>query len=194
VKKSKRKRWFSIAVYAVILIGISIGSIYLFQYLVTHFDISVEEFATTAYLLVFVTTLIGNASIIVPVAIHIAVMITAASEFDPILIALIASIAGTLGEITGYYAGYLGKKIIVRDTTPGYTRVVGWMEKYGPWTIFFLSLQPILPFDIAGLVAGAFRMPLWKFLVFCWAGRFPKYIVLCYFGSAIPYVFPSWFQ
>ena len=162
MKKAKQKRWFSIAVYAVILIGISIGSIYLFRYLVTYFDISVEEFATTAYLVVFVATLISNASIIVPVPIHIAIMITAASQLNPVLVALVASIAGTLGEITGYYAGYLGKKIIVRETTPGYKRVVGWMEQYGPWTIFFLSLQPVLPFDIAGLVAGAFRMPLWK--------------------------------
>lgn len=194
MKKAEQKRWFSIAVYAVILIGISIGSIYLFRYLVAYFDISVEEFATTAYLVVFVTTLISNASIIVPVPIHIAIMITAASQLNPVLVALVASIAGTLGEITGYYAGYLGKKIIVRETTPGYKRVVGWMEQYGARTIFFLSLQPILPFDIAGLVAGAFRMPLWKFLIYCWAGRFPKYIVLCYFGSAIPYFFPSWFE
>ena len=163
VEQIKRKKWLRTTVYAVIIIGISVGLIYLLRYLMAHFDISVEEFATTAYLVVFVTTLVSNASIIVPVPIFAAIMIAAASKWDPILIALIASIAGTLGEITGYYAGYLGKKIIVSETTPGYEKLVGWMKRYGPLAIFLLSLQPILPFDIAGLIAGASRIALWKF-------------------------------
>ena len=186
VEQIKRKKWLRTTVYAVIIIGLSVGLIYLLRYLMAHFDISVEEFATTAYLVVFVTTLVSNASIIVPVPIFAAIMIAAASKWDPILIALIASIAGTLGEITGYYAGYLGKKIIVSETTPGYEKLVGWMKRYGPLAIFLLSLQPILPFDIAGLIAGASRIPLWKFLLPCWAGKFPKYIVICYFGFVLP--------
>jgi len=190
VEQIKRKKWLRTTVYAVIIIGLSVGLIYLLRYLMAHFDISVEEFATTAYLVVFVTTLVSNASIIVPVPIFAAIMIAAASKWDPILIALIASIAGTLGEITGYYAGYLGKKIIVSETTPGYEKLVGWMKRYGPLAIFLLSLQPILPFDIAGLIAGASRIPLWKFLLPCWAGKFPKYIVICYFGFGLLHLLP----
>jgi len=194
VEKAKRKRWFKTAIYGVVLIGLSIGLVYLLRCLGTHFDISKEEFATTAYLVVFGITLICNASIIVPVHIHIAVMMAVASRWDPILTAFIASIAGTIGEMSGYYAGYFGKKIIVSESTPGYNRIVGWMSRYGPWAIFLLSLQPILPFDIAGLAAGASKIPLWKFLLPCWAGRFLKYIMFCYFGFGIPYLFPSWFQ
>jgi len=193
MEKAKRKRWLSAAIYAIVLIGISVGLVYLLHCLEAHFDISKAEYALTAYLVVFGITLAGNASIIVPVYIHVAIMMAAASQWDPILIALIASVAGTIGEITGYYAGYLGKKIIVSESTPGYNRVVGWVNRYGLLAIFLLSLQPILPFDIAGLVAGASKMPLWKFLLPCWAGRFPKYILLCYFGFGIPYLFPSWF-
>jgi uncharacterized membrane protein YdjX (TVP38/TMEM64 family) len=94
-------------------------------------------------------------------------------------------VAGTLGEITGYYAGYLGKRIIVSESTPGYNRVASWMSHYGWLAIFLFSLQPILPFDIAGLIAGAAKIPLWKFLLPCWAGKFPKYIMFCYFGLGI---------
>jgi uncharacterized membrane protein YdjX (TVP38/TMEM64 family) len=193
VEKAKRKTWLSAAIYGVALIGISVGLVYLLHCLEAHFDISTTEYALTAYLVVFGITLAGNASIIVPVHIHVAIMMAAASQWDPILIALIASVAGTIGEITGYYAGYLGKKIIVSESTPGYNRVVGWVNRYGPLAIFLLSLQPILPFDIAGLVAGASKISLWKFLLPCWAGRFPKYILFCYFGFGIPYLFPSWF-
>ena len=102
VEKKKRRKWLRTAVYIVILIGLSIGLAYLLQYLLAHFEISVEEFATTAYLIVFGITLVCNAGIMIPVAIHISIMIAAASIWNPILIAFIASIAGTLGEITGF--------------------------------------------------------------------------------------------
>ena len=187
-----RKRWLKIAVYGAALVGFSIGLVYLLQYLTAHFEIPVEKLATTTYLVVFGATLAGNASIIVPVHIHIAIMVAAASVWNSILIAFIASVAGTLGEITGYYAGYLGKRIIVIESTPGYNRLVSWMSRYGSLAIFLLSFQPVLPFDIAGLIAGASKIPLWKFLLPCWGGRFPKYIILCYFGLGIFRLLP-WF-
>lgn len=185
VEQIKRNKWLLATIYAVIVLGLSVGLYFLLRYLMAYFNLSVEGLATTAYLVVFVTTLVSNASIIVPVPIFVAVMITAASKWNPIIVALIASSAGTLGEITGYYAGYLGKKIIVTETTPGYEKLVGWMKRHGPLAIFLLSLQPILPFDIAGLISGASRIPLWKFILACWAGKFPKYLLGCYFGGAV---------
>jgi membrane protein YqaA with SNARE-associated domain len=59
------------------------------------------------------------------------------------------------------------------------------MERYGPWGIFLVSVQPILPVDIAGLLAGASKLPVWKFLVPCWAAKFIKYLLACYFGGKI---------
>ncbi|MEA3442416.1 MAG: VTT domain-containing protein [Chloroflexota bacterium] len=189
----KRQRWFRIGLYVVILVVLSIGLTYLLQFLLASFDIKGKGIATTAYLVVFLTTLVCNAGIMVPVAIHISVMMAAASQWNPALVALIASVAGTLGEITGYYAGYLGKKIMFTESTPGYDRFVGWMKRYGPWAVFVISLQPVLPVDIAGLTAGVSRMPLWKFLSPCWAGKFPKYLLFCYFSSQIFRFLPSWF-
>jgi uncharacterized membrane protein YdjX (TVP38/TMEM64 family) len=103
---------------------------------------------------------------------------------------LVASVAGTLGEITGYYAGYLGKRIIHLENAPGYEKLVGWMKRYGTRAIFLLSLQPILPFDIAGLISGASRVPLWKFLLACWGGKLPKYLLGCYIGPAFLNILP----
>jgi membrane protein YqaA with SNARE-associated domain len=190
MERLKQQRWLKIVLYLVILIGLSVGLAYLFRYLMTYFDISIKGFASTAYLVVFGTTLVSNAAIMVPVAIHISIMMAAASEWNPVLIALVASVAGALGEITGYYAGYLGKRIMLAESTPGYSRLVVWMERYGPLAIFLISLQPILPVDIAGLVAGASKIPLWKFLLPCWAGKFPKYILICYFGFGLLHLLP----
>jgi membrane protein YqaA with SNARE-associated domain len=193
MEKLKQKRWLTLALYVAVLVGLSIGFVYLLGYLMAHFNISVEGFATTAYLVVFLVTLASNVGIFVPVYIHVSIMIAAAQYWNPVLIALIASAAGALGETSGYYAGYLGKRIAQVENMPGYQRLVGWMNKHGPWGIFLISLQPILPFDIAGLLAGASRMPLWKFILPCWAGRFPKYLLACYVGPAVLNIlhFPS---
>jgi len=190
MERLKQNRWLKLALYVAILVGLSFGFILLFQYLIAYFNISVERFATTAYLVVFVISLVSNASIIVPVPIFVAIMITAAKYWDPVLVALAASVAGTLGEITGYYAGYFGKRIVHLENAPGYDRLVGWMKRYGPWGIFLISLQPILPFDVAGLLAGASKLPFWKFFLPCWAGRFPKYLLACYVGPAVLNILP----
>jgi uncharacterized membrane protein YdjX (TVP38/TMEM64 family) len=195
VEQIKRNRWLLATIYAVIILGLSFGLYLLLQRLMPS-PAQIEKLASTAYLVVFVTTLVSNASIIIPVPVFVAVMITAAkmmaevSPWGPVLVALTASSAGTLGEITGYYAGYLGKKIIVTETTPGYEKLVGWMKRHGTLAVFLLSLQPILPFDIAGLISGASRIPLWKFILPCWAGKFPKYLLGCYFGGAFLSLLP----
>jgi membrane protein YqaA with SNARE-associated domain len=190
MEKPKQKRWLKMALYVVILVGLSFGLTYLLRYLMAYFNIPIDRFASTAYLVVFGVTLLSNAAILVPVYIHVSIMMTAAKYWDPVLVALTASVAGTLGEMSGYYAGYLGKRIAHLENIPGYQRLVGWMKKYGPWGILLISLQPILPFDIAGLLAGASKLPVWKFLLPCWAGRFPKYLLACYLGDAFLSLFP----
>jgi len=190
LERLKQKRWLEMTLYVVILVGLSFGLTYLLRYLMAYFNIPIDRFASTAYLVVFLVTLLSNAGIFVPVFFHISIMMTVADLWNPVLVALAASVAGTLGEITGYYAGYLGKRIAHLENIPGYQRLVGWMNKHGPWGIFLISLQPILPFDIAGLLAGASKLPLWKFILPCWAGRFPKYLLACYLGPAVFNILP----
>lgn len=186
MEKLKQKRWLKMALYLVVLAGLSFGFAFLLQYLMAYFHVSVERFASTAYLLVFGISLAANASILVPVAFHASLMIAAVKYFNPALIALAASVGGALGEVSAYYAGRWGRKRIVQlENTPGYQRLVGWMDRYGPWGIFLISLQPVLPIDVAGLLAGVSRVPLWKFLLPCWAGKFPKYLLACYLGEPV---------
>jgi len=142
-------------------------------------------------LVVFGITLLSNATVLIPVTYpHLTIMIAAATYWDPFMIALVASVAGALGEITAYYAGRLGKRIALLENVPVYDKLVGWMAKYGLWGIFVMSVQPILPVDIAGILAGASKMPLWKFLLPCWAGKLGKYLLACYLGGAILRLLP----
>lgn len=186
MEKLKRKTWFKLVLFLVILICLSAGLEYLFRYL----DIPWQRIAPSAYLLVFVLSVINCALIGIPVVIAMSTMIVVAGEGDFFLTVLIASVGGTLGELTAYYAGYLGKRIVRLENAPAYNRLVGWMQRYGPWGIFFISLQPILPFDIAGLLAGAAKLPVWKFLLPCWAGKFPKYLLVAYLGETVLRLLP----
>jgi len=121
-------------------------------------------------------------------------MIAIATKWNPVMVALAASIGGTLGELSGYYTGYLGKKIAIDEHAVRYKRVAGWMRRYGLWAILFLAFQPVIPFDLGGLIAGGARMPLWKFLPALWAGKFLKYIILCYSGLGLIRLLPFWSQ
>lgn len=185
MKKRVRVHWVRLGIAIAGFIVLSFALAYLLDNLKGRFDLPLHHFAWLAYLVVFGTSLVANLTIIAPVPFAIAIMTAAAREWNPLLIALAASVGGSLGELSGYYAGYLGKKIAVPETVSGNGRFERWIQRYGVWAIALLAFQPILPFDIAGLIAGAARMPLYKFLPALWAGKFPKYVLLTYAGIGL---------
>ncbi len=181
----KTNKWLRLIILLVILIAISFGLAYLLQNLVAPLQDTVGKFAWLAYLSVFGTTLLTSLTVIAPVPIATAIMITVATRWDPILVSFFASIGGTLGELSGYYAGRLGTKIAISEYMEKHQNITQWMNRHGLWATAFLAFQPIFPCDVAGLIAGASKTPLRKFLPALWIGKFPKFIILCYFGGRL---------
>ena len=184
-KRGNQIHWVRLSVAVASLIILSFGLAYLLQDVVARLHLPLYQFGSLAYLIVFATSLAANLTIIAPVPFAVSIMVAAATEWNPALVALSASIGGTIGELSGYYAGYFGRKTAVPDNITGYSRVERWVNRHGAWAIAFLAFQPVIPFDIGGLVAGAAKMPLHKFLPALWAGRFPKYLVFVYAGVGI---------
>jgi len=137
--------WLRLAIAVLGVIIISFGLAYLFQHLVTRFDLPLYHFAWLAYLVVFVTSLISNLTILAPVPLAVSIMIVAATKWNPALIALFASMGGALGELSGYYAGHLGRKIAISESIIRHSRVESWIQRYGVWAMFFLAFQPVIP-------------------------------------------------
>ena len=106
-----------------------------------------------------------------------------AAKFDPLIVAVIAGMGATIGELSGYLAGFSGQGIIENQLR--YKQVVKWMEKNGPLTITILAFIPNPLFDVAGMIAGAFRMPVLKFLFFALIGKFFKMVLIAYAGAGI---------
>jgi len=137
----------------------------------------VQELEALGYPGIFLISLFSNATLILPVP---GVLFTSAmgAVFNPYWVALAAGCGAALGELTGYVAGFSGQGII--ENKQWYAKVTEWMKKFGGLTVLLLAFIPNPIFDIAGMVAGALRMPLWKFLLFSCALRMPLWKFLLF--------------
>ena len=140
----------------------------------------VQEFAAYGYPGIFLIMLMANATVFLP-APGVAVVFAMGSIFNPLLVALSAGTGGALGELTGYLAGFSGQAVVERADV--YEKIDPWIQKYGGWAILVLSAIPNPFFDIAGVAAGMSKMPLWKFLLFCWIGQLIKMALFAYAGA-----------
>jgi len=140
----------------------------------------VNEFAAYGYPGIFLVMLLANATVIIP-APGVAVVFAMGSIFNPLGVALAAGTGGAIGELTGYLAGFSGQAIV--ENTQTYNRISPWVQKYGVWAILVLSAIPNPFFDLAGIAAGVAKIPVWKFLLFCWIGQLIKMAMFAYAGA-----------
>ena len=140
----------------------------------------VDDFAAYGYPGIFIIAMMANATVFLP-APGVAVVFAMGSIFNPLGVALAAGTGGAIGELTGYLAGFSGQAVIER--TDIFNKINPWIEKYGGWTILVLSAIPNPFFDIAGIAAGIAKIPLWRFLFFCWIGQLIKMAMFAYAGA-----------
>ena len=140
----------------------------------------VGELRHLGYAGIFIISLISSATVFVPLP-GFAVVFAMGAFLNPVLVGIAAGIGSGLGEITGYLAGYAGHDAMMR--TPVFRQHKGGIEKYGPLAIFALAFVPNPAFDVAGMAAGAIRMPLWKFVIATIAGKTLRFVLLAYAGG-----------
>ena len=173
----KKKSWLRqrlVPILALLLVVVITVGLFVFT---QRYPEIVDKFGDLGYLGVFIGSLISSATVVLPVP-GVIVLFPLVVSLNPILVALAGSTGGIIGEITGYMAGYGGQGIANKGKM--YERVEGWMKKWGVWTVFVFAFAPFLLLDVAGMVAGALRFPLWKFLLVGWVGKSLKYIGLVY--------------
>ncbi len=141
----------------------------------------IENLPVYGYPAIFLVSLLGNLSVIFPAPSYLFVF-AASSTLDPIAVGIIAGLGATLGELTGYLAGASGKGVI--ENRPTYQRICRAVERWGVWIIFLLGVVPNFFFDIGGMVAGATRMSLWRFILAAWLGKSIRLTIVAMSGSA----------
>jgi uncharacterized membrane protein YdjX (TVP38/TMEM64 family) len=186
----RKNRWFKLAIVFAVIVALSLALMFLFNWLLAPVKDDLRQYAWLAYLVVFGVALAANMTIVAPVYVFTPIMVAAAQIYNPALIALAAAFGGSIGEMSGYFAGAVGKKIIFSDYPEAYEKVSGWVDKYGVFAITILAFQPVFPFDIAGMVAGATKMPAHRFFIACFLGKFPKYLLTCYMFDVLKEYLP----
>lgn len=157
------------------------------------------------YLGAFLISAIGNATILVPfpymgVAFILGGLrdsITMTFAFDPWLIGIVSGIGAMIGEMTGYFIGYGGGKLIDEGQTSAFKEFVDSHPRATPFVVWFLAATPI-PDDVLVVPLGAARYSWWKvalaqligktmFLMgISWSGRIGLDLVGSILGSTNP--------
>jgi membrane protein YqaA with SNARE-associated domain len=159
-----------------LIIGIVVGVFYFYR----SYPERIEELKGYGYFGAFLISLLLNATIVLPAGNFLVLAALGAILPSATMVGLAGGIGAAIGELTGYMAGYSGQAVVSRQRV--YTRLKGWVEKWGVLTIFLLSVVPFV-FDLAGIAAGVLRFPLWKFFLACWLGRTILYLLVAWGGA-----------
>lgn len=169
-----------------LVIVISVGLFYFYK----QFPSRIEELKAYGYLGAFIISLTFNATVILPAGNILILSALGVTLPSAVVVGLVGGVGAAIGETTGYIAGYSGRGLLERSRM--YSRVEGWVRRWGAMAILVLSLVPFI-FDLAGIAAGALRFPFWKFFVLCWLGRtilYVTFVVLAALGweVVLPYL------
>ena len=158
----QKKHWLTIArmLAIVVVIGISV-----FVYSIRD---QVEEFAIYGYPGIFIISFLANATVLLP-APGIAIVFAMGAIFNPLLVGLAAGAGGALAVI---------------ERADIYDRMVLWMTRNGNLTVMLLAATPNPFFDLTGIAAGALKMPVARFLFWCFIGVTIKMTIFAFLGSA----------
>lgn len=128
----------------------------------------------------FIVNLVGSAAVVVPVPGLFAVCAAATPEFglNFLLLALAGAAGSTIGELSGYLAGYGSQGVAQRSKY--YQRIHDYVVKRGGFALFVFAAIPNPLFDIGGIAAGSLGYPVSRFLLWVGIGKFVKFLVFAY--------------
>ncbi len=145
----------------------------------------VQKLEGYGYMGVFLISIFGGATIIVPVPM-LAVVFALGGVLTPYWVGIAAGLGETLGALTIYMTGYGGGAALYNSThgriQAAYLRLMHFMERRGSLTLFLLSaiLNPF--FYPAALAAGALRFGIRRYFLICLAGKTIKGLTVAYAG------------
>ncbi len=203
-----KERWIFLSriLILILVVGLSI-----FLYLIRD---QVQHLEGYGYPGIFLVSIIANATVIIPLP-GVMVTSAMGAVFNPFWVAVAAGSGAAFGELSGYLAGYSGRGVIERvefnervnrwfsrlnifkkifkskveeSTSPEVdwlARLENWLVRYGGWAILILAFIPNPLFDMAGLLAGALKMKVHKFLFWTWLGKILKMMLFAYGGASL---------
>jgi membrane protein YqaA with SNARE-associated domain len=167
---AKHNRAYQIILWTVVLTSVVGGTV------AWAFDL--VQVGSAGYWGAFLANLIGSAAVIVPLPGWAAVCAAATSELglNSFGLAVAAATGATLGEVTGYLAGYGSQGVIQKSRY--YNRIHSLVVKRGGFALFILAVIPIPLFDIGGIAAGSLGYPIRRFFLWVGIGKLIKFVII----------------
>ncbi len=148
------------------LMGLALASISL-AVILFRFSSYLETLGNWRYLGVAAAEFANSAMMIFPTPAS-AYTFAMGASLNPLLVGLVGGAAATAGEMIGYNIGFRGNSVIADK--PGVQRFSAWTERWGTTALLVCASLPV-PFDIAGVWAGATRYPLARFIPIVFIGK-----------------------
>jgi membrane protein YqaA with SNARE-associated domain len=156
---------------------------------IVYYKDNIAELKHYGYLGAFVISILGSATIIIPVpmlAVIFALGGIMTSPWSAALLALSAACGEVIGSLTIYMTGHGAGRAIASSKhgriQSAYERMLGLMERRGPIVLFAVA-SVINPFFYpAALASGALRFSLKKFALIVFAGKTIKAMTVVYAG------------
>lgn len=168
----RHRRAYQTVIWAVVVIAVVGGTI---SWIAGWLDVQ-----NAGYWGAFLVNLVGSAAVIVPIPGLFAVCAAAAPEFglNFVLLAAVGAAGSTIGELTGYLAGYGSQGVVQKSRY--YSRISNWVARRGGFALFMLAFIPNPLFDIGGIAAGSLGYPITRFLLWVGIGKLLKFLVFAY--------------
>ena len=129
------------------------------------------------YVGLFLVAFFASAAMFAPVP-GLIVLAASAKVMDTLASAMVFATWASLGELSGYLVGMAGRGVV--NKSKWHVRMEYYMRKYGGITIAVFGFIPNVLIDVAGMVAGALKMPWYHFLFWVFVGKVPKCLLITY--------------
>ncbi|MCR8433290.1 MAG: hypothetical protein QXH55_04060 [Candidatus Korarchaeota archaeon] len=138
----------------------------------------------TIYLIVFIVTIISNASVLIVIPYPLVLMYAAQSSVNLVILAIVAASAAAIGEMSSYVLGALGRKITEKHEA-FYLKLRKVLER-NKWkvcsAVFFAAMTPI-PDDVILVPLGFARFGFLRSIIPCFFGKLILIAAIIFFSE-----------
>lgn len=153
---------------------------------VIYFKDSIRALQGYGYLGVFIISILGGATILVPVPMLAVVLAMGGVMQHPWLVAISAASGELIGAVTIYMTGHHAGRVLSNSKhgkiQSAYDRMLGLMARRGSLTLFIVASVVNPFFYPTALAAGALRFGLKRYIPIVFIGKIIKSMTVVYIG------------
>jgi membrane protein DedA with SNARE-associated domain len=143
-----------------------------------------------SYVGIFVVSLISTSTLFLPAPLYALIFFASGLGLNPFLTGIVSGVGLGLGELTGYFVG-IGGRYVLEEKKRRPSKLIKFFtkffKKYGFITLVTTAFFPF-PFDFVGILSGASKYNIKKFLLATIIGKTMKTLLISYAGFlAIPW-------